>query len=124
MQRLYIESQFVLYFIREQAHPVKRREIETRYPRMTKARINYRLDKMRKMGLVRKTEHQEYGHGVNATYQWSEVQSKVEQYKEEHSRLVTPAWKWEEYADGWFNAFEDRLNGLERRVQAGETRTD
>ena len=83
---------------------------------MTKSRINYRLDKMRKMGLIRKTEHQEYGHGVNATYEWSAVPSKVEQYEEEHLRLVTPSWKWQEYADRYFDAFESRLKRLERRV--------
>lgn len=119
MKRLDLESQFILYFIREQEYPVKRREIEARYPRMTKARINYRLDKMRKMGLIQKQEHQEYGHGVNATYEWSEVPQKVEQYEEEHSRLATPAWKWQEFSDKWFDAFEERLKRLERRVQDG-----
>ena len=119
MKQLDLESQFILYFIREQDSPVKRRGIERRYPRMTKSRINYRLDKMRKMGLIQKQEHQEYGHGVNATYQWSEVPSKVEQYEEEHSRLATPAWKWREFSDKWFDAFETRLKRLEQRVQDG-----
>ena len=120
MQRLDLESQFILYFIREQNHPVKRREIETRYPqRMTKEQIQHRLRKMRKMGLIRKTEHQEYGQGVNPTYQWSAVPSKVEQYEEEHSRLVTPSWKWQEYADKYFDAFESRLKQLEKQVQDG-----
>ncbi len=119
MERLDLVSQFILYFIREQEHSVKRREIESRYPRMTKNQINYRLNKMYKMGLIRKTEHQECGRGVNTTYEWSAVPSKVEQYEEEHSRLVTPAWKWQEYADKYFDAFETRLKRLEREVQNG-----
>jgi len=119
MERLDLESQFILYFIREQDYPVKRREIESRYPRMSKARVNYRLDKMLKIGLIRKTEHQEYGQGVNPTYQWSAVPSKVEQYEEEHSQLATPAWKWQEFSDKWFDAFETRLKRLEQRIQDG-----
>jgi len=119
MNRLDLESQFILYFIREQDYPVKRREIESRYPRMTKSRINYRLDKMRKMGLIKRQSHQEYGEGVNPTYHWRAVSSKVEQYEEEHTRLSTPAWKWQEFSDKWFNAFETRLKRLEQRVQDG-----
>ena len=117
MERLDLESQFILYFIREQEHPIKRREVEARYPRMSKARINYRLDKMWKMGLIQKQEHQEYGEGVNPTYQWSEATSKIRQYEEEYSQLATPAWKWQEFSDKWFDAFETRLKRLEQRVQ-------
>lgn len=119
MERLDLESQFILYFIREQNTPVKRREIETRYSRMTKEQIQYRLSKMRKGGLIRKTEHQEYGQGVNPTYHWRAVPSKVEQYEDEHSRLATPDWKWREYADKYFDAFESRLKKLEKQVQDG-----
>lgn len=119
MNQLDLESQFILYFIREQDRPVKRRGIERRYPRMTKNRINYRLNKMRKMGLIKRQSHQEYGEGVNPTYQWSVVPQKVKQYEEEHARLATPAWKWQEFSDKWFDAFEERLKRLERRVQDG-----
>ena len=86
---------------------------------MTKERIQYRLRKMANIGLIRKTEHQEYGQGVNPTYQWSAVPSKVKQYEDEHSRLVTPSWKWQEYADKYFDAFEKRLKQLEKQVQDG-----
>jgi predicted transcriptional regulator len=117
MERLDLESQFILYYIHEQNTPVKRREIEVRYPRMEKSPINYRLDKMRKMGLIQKNEHQEYGHGVNATYEWSAIPSKVEQYENEYSELVIPSWKWHEYADKYFDAFESRLKQLEKQLQ-------
>jgi DNA-binding HxlR family transcriptional regulator len=119
MKQLDLESQFILYFIREQDSPVKRRGIERRYPRMTKSRINYRLNKMRKMGLIKRQSHQEYGEGVNPTYQWSVLPRKIKQYEEEHARLATPAWKWQEFSDKWFDAFETRLKRLEQRVQDG-----
>jgi hypothetical protein len=86
---------------------------------MTKNRINYRLSKIRKMGLIKRQSHQEYAGGVSPTYQWSVVSQKVNQYEEEHSQLATPAWKWQEFSDKWFEAFENRLKKLEKQVQDG-----
>jgi glucose-6-phosphate isomerase len=86
---------------------------------MSKERIQHRLNKMQKMGLIRKTEHQEYGEEVNPTYQWLVVALSVNQYEKEYARLATPAWKWQEYADKYFDAFEARLKRLEQRVQDG-----
>ena len=116
MKQLDIESQFILYFLRDQNRPIKRREIESRYPRMTKSRINYRLDKMKNMGLIRKKKHQEYGHGVNPTYEWMDVPSQVEQYEAGYSQLATPAWKWKEFSDKWFDTFEKRLKRIENQI--------
>lgn len=119
MKPLDFESQFILYFIREQNSPVKRREIECRYPRMTKGQINYRLDKMEKVGLIRKKENQEYSHGINATYEWVDVLPEVDQYEETYTSLATPAWKWHEFSDQWFETFGKRLGQLERQMQDG-----
>jgi len=115
MDSLDIEEEHILYFVKDEGDGVRRRDIEQRFPRFDS--INYKLGKMRNIGLVKRNKKRQRNAGnKKPTYVWFPRGRQIEKYEDENGSLSIPEYAWHEYVEEYFDTFEERLRAIESKL--------
>lgn len=122
-----IEAESVLFWIDRQDDPQPTPEIVSKFSNMKESRVRSKLDTMRKYGLVKTYDKDEYS-GASKNTNYYQTTNLVEQYKQQYG-LTVPRFEmraknieWVEYQEEHLEVYEKRCQDLKNQNKAQANR--
>lgn len=127
MKQLAIKEEYILYFIDDEngaeTPRVNERFSGNQYS-VERNKINYRLRKMEKMGLVKSKNIEQNKGSAQPTKYWEPDKNKIEMYEREHGDLSIPPFIHAEELKERVDRIEDRLEKQESHISSLQSKVE